>query len=107
MISADGNPLVRRCQIHDGKKFGVSVQNKGQGKILDCAIFGNAAAGVTINEGGDPVLRQCHINRNGAEGVRAHPRALGTVEFCDLTGNAAGAWSLQGGCRLQRSGNKE
>ena len=106
-ISDDGNPLIRQCRIHDGKKFGVSVQQKGQGKILDSEIFGHAQAGVAINKGGAPIIRRCRINRNGAEGIRAHVHALGVVEECDLGDNAQGPWQLQAACRLQRSGNKE
>jgi hypothetical protein len=107
LIGAEGNPLIRRCRIHDGKKFGVSVQDKGQGKLLDCIIYAHAQAGVTINEGGAPVFSHCKINANGAEGIRVHPKALGLIENCDLTGNEAGAWFFRAGCRLRRRGNRQ
>ena len=90
-----------------GKKFGVSVQQKGQGKILDSEIFGHAQAGVAINKGGAPVIRRCRIRHNGAEGVRAHAHALGIVEECDLKDNSQGAWLVPAVCGLQRKGNKE
>ena len=53
------------------EKFGVSVQNRGRGKLLDCDIFANAAAGVTINEGGNPVVRGCRVNRTCSRTISA------------------------------------
>ena len=52
-----GNPVVRDCEIRDGKSGGVIVWEQGQGTIEKCVISGNAFAGVQISEGGNPVVR--------------------------------------------------
>ena len=106
-IRQGGNPVIRRCQIHDGKSSGISVWENGQGTAEDCNIFGNASAGVSISEGGNPVIRGCKINRNGYGAVWVSKNGAGTVENCDLTDNARGPWNIEPGCEVRRSENIE
>jgi len=97
-IKTGGNPVIRRCQIHDGKVGGVYVYENGSGTLEDCDIFGNAKAGVGIREGGNPVIRRCQIHDGKQSGVLVCENGSGTLEDCDIFGNAnAGVAISEGG----------
>jgi len=103
-----GNPVVQNCKIHDAKEdSGVYVSKNGRGRIENCDIFGNAFAGIAISEGGNPVVQNCTIKQNGYEAVWVYDNGAGTIENCDLRDNAKGAWDIESGCQVRRSGNKE
>jgi parallel beta-helix repeat protein len=106
-ISADGNPLIRRCTIRDGLTSGLLIWDNGKGTIENCDIFGNARAGIEIYGAGNPVIRQCRINRNASVGVWVYKKGAGVIENCDITGNLRGVWDIAPWCQVQRSGNKE
>ncbi len=110
-IKTEGNPVIRRCQIHDGKSAGVLVYENGSGTLEDCEIFGNAYSGVQIREGGNPVIRRCTIKNNAYQAVWVHDNGRGTVENCDLRGNQGGAWKIDSTwlrpSKVQQRGNKE
>ncbi|HEY9691297.1 MAG TPA: right-handed parallel beta-helix repeat-containing protein [Oculatellaceae cyanobacterium] len=106
-IREGANPIIRRCQIHDGKENGIIVSENGQGTVEDCDIFANVKAGVAIKQGGNPIIRRCQINRNGYEAVWVYENGAGRVENCNLTGNTRGAWDIETGCSVYRSGNIE
>jgi parallel beta-helix repeat protein len=65
----DSAPVIRDCEIRDGKSGGVHVSEQGQGTIEKCVISGNANAGVQIKTGGNPVVRDCEIRDNKQSGV--------------------------------------
>jgi parallel beta-helix repeat protein len=102
-----GNLVVQHCQIHDGKGTGVFVNENGTGQIENCDIFGNANAGIAISEGGNPVVQKCTIKQNSNWAVWVYEDGSGTIENCDLRDNAKGAWDIESGCQVRRSGNKE
>ena len=106
-IKESSDPVVRRCRISQSKVSGVFVWKQSKGKIEDCEIFKNAFAGLSTSEGGDPVVKRCKINRNGYQGVWAYNNGAGTVQDSDLTGNDRGAWLIQTGSSVSRSGNTE
>ncbi|MDM8562101.1 right-handed parallel beta-helix repeat-containing protein, partial [Candidatus Marithioploca araucensis] len=116
-IKTGSNPLVKNCQIHDNKnknrfrqevkEGGVVVWKNGKGRIENCNIFGNTDAGIAITEGGNPVIQKCTIKQNGYEAVWVYDGGAGTIENCDLRDNAKGAWDIESGCQVRRSGNKE
>ena len=106
-IRTEADPVIRNCRIHDGKQTGVIVHGKGKGTVENCEIYANALTGVAIRTEADPVIRNCKINRNGYQAVWVHKGGRGTVENCDLTGNKLGAWDIEPGGGVQRSGNRE
>jgi F-box protein 11 len=63
-IKEEANPTIRHCKIHDGKRNGVLVCQKGQGIVEDCDIFANTFAGVEIREEANPTIRRCKIHDN-------------------------------------------
>ncbi|WP_199250225.1 right-handed parallel beta-helix repeat-containing protein [[Phormidium] sp. ETS-05] len=84
--------------MHDGKQSGVFVDENGQGTVEDCDIFGNASAGVIIQQGSNPTIRRCKIYAGNNCGVFVRENGQGIVENCDIFGNAyAGVVIKQGG----------
>ena len=102
-IKTGGNPTVRDSEIRNGKGPGVFVYEQGQGTIERCVISGNADAGVQISKGGNPVVRDCKVS--GQWGITVRPDGLGTISGCDLTG-ATTPWSVEGGAKVTRTGNR-
>ena len=84
----DSAPVIRDCEIRDGKSAGVFVSDQGQGTIERCVISGNASAGVAIKTGGNPVVRDCGIRDGKAAGVLVYEQGQGTIERCVISGNA-------------------
>jgi parallel beta-helix repeat protein len=105
-IKEEANPTIRHCKIHDGKRNGVLVCQKGQGIVEDCDIFANTNAGVRIKEEGNPIIQKCRINRNGYEAIWSSENGRGTVENCDLTGNKRGAFDIDSTSQVQQHNNK-
>ena len=103
----DSAPVIRDCEIRDGKGSGVSVYEQGQGTIEKCVISGNANAGVDIKTGGNPVVRDCEIRDGKGSGVRVYEQGQGTVTGNTLTGNARGAWNIEATAgTVTRTGNR-
>ena len=105
-IKEEANPTIRHCKIHDGKRNGVLVCQKGQGIVEDCDIFANIYYGVEIREEGNPIIQKCRINRNGYEAIWSDSNGRGTVENYDLTGNKRGAFDIDSTSQVQQSNNK-
>lgn len=106
-IKEGSDPVVRRCKISESKVSGIFVWKNSKGTIEDCEIFKNAFAGVSMAEKGDPTIRRCKINRNARQAVWVYNNGAGTVQDSDLTGNDGGAWLIETGSSVSRSGNKE
>lgn len=105
-IGEASNPLVQRCQIHDGKKAGLLVYKNAKGTIENCNIFSNALSGVEIREGNTPVIRQCIINKNKYNAVYVYDQGGGKIENCDLTANVRTAFDRDKTSNIQNIGNK-
>ena len=101
------NPIIRRCQIHDGKWNGIWVSNKARGTVEDCEIFDNGSSGIGVGQGGNLTIRRCRINWNGGKAIGVYNNGTATVEDCDLTDNAGGAWDIAQGGYVRASGNKD
>jgi hypothetical protein len=80
-------PVLRRCQIHDGKGSGVFVHHGGAGTLEDCAIVNNALAGVEIGNDGNPTVRRCMVMDGRGPGVYVSLGGGGTFEACVVSGN--------------------
>jgi len=104
-IARGGNPVLRDCVIRDGKQAGVYVYEQGRGTIEKCDIHGNTNSGISVSTGGNPVVRDCGINNNHGPGVYAYDRGEGTFSGCTLRGNGPGAWHIEAGSTLVRTGN--
>ena len=61
-IVRNGNPVLRRCKIHDSKDFGMLVCENGKGTIEDCEIFRNVESGLKITEDSAMDVRNCKID---------------------------------------------
>jgi pectin methylesterase-like acyl-CoA thioesterase len=101
------NPIIRRCQIHDGKWNGIWVSNNARGLVEDCEIFDNGSSGVGIGQGANLVIRQCQINWNEGNAIKVYNKGSVTVEECDLTENTGGAWNIAQGGYVRSSGNTD
>ncbi len=106
-IKLGGAPLFNRCQIYENEENGVFIWEEGGGRLEDCDIYANGYAGVNIKQRSKPEIQYCRINRNGYEAVWIHEQGGGFVENCDLTNNQRGAWDVEAGCKVSRSGNRE
>jgi Right handed beta helix region len=60
-VRSEGEPAVRRCDIHDGPVAGVFVSERGGGTFEDCRIFDNGLCAVAAMEGSNPIVRRCKI----------------------------------------------
>jgi hypothetical protein len=101
------NPILRRCQIHDGKWNGIWVSNQARVTVEECQISDNGTSGVGVGQGGKLLIRRCQINWNGGKAIAVYNNGVATVEECDLTNNAGGAWDIAQGGYVRASGNKE
>lgn len=96
--NASANPLIQQCVIHDSKQAGIYVYENGQGIIEDCAIFGNALAGIDIKQHGNPTVRRCKIHDGKECGVFVYENGQGVIEDCAIFGNTlAGIAMREGG----------
>ncbi len=93
-IGCGADPVVRNNRIHDGKREGVFIYDKGRGTFENNDIFGNALTGFAVTDGGAPVVRDNHIHRNGGEGISIIRGGHGTYERNVLWDNARGAWFI-------------
>ncbi|MEN8220360.1 MAG: right-handed parallel beta-helix repeat-containing protein [Pseudomonadota bacterium] len=80
--------ILSHCQIHDGKRSGVFVNDEGTGRIENCDIFGNALAGIQVRMGGNSVVKDCQIHDGKGSGVFVYEKGTGRIENCDIFGNA-------------------
>ena len=80
-------PVLRRCQIRDGQGSGVFVHDGGTGTLEDCAVVGNALAGVEVGHDGNPTLRRCVVLDGRGPGVYVSLGGAGTFEDCAVSGN--------------------
>ena len=77
-ILKEGEPLVKRNRIHNGRDSGVLVCANGKGSVVDNDIFANQMAGVAIGRGGASRITG-NVIRDGNGGslcLSAHSRGL-------------------------------
>jgi F-box protein 11 len=87
-VRSESEPVVRRCDIHDGAGAGVFVSGQGGGTFEDCKIFDNALRGVEVMEGSYPVVRRCKIYDGPTGCTTAGGR--GAFEDCEIFGDPPG-----------------
>jgi F-box protein 11 len=90
------DPRVRRNRIHDGKRSGVFVYQKGLGTFEDNDIFGNVLAGVGVSEESNPTFRRNRVHDGKSGGVFVHAKAAGTFEDNDIFGNGLSGVEVKG-----------
>lgn len=91
------NPIIRNCEIHDGKSSGVFVYDNAQGTIEDSHFYSTTLSGVTIQEGGNPTVQRCRI-RDG--GILIDQDGKGTINSCEILNTTLGA-----GIEIRKNGN--
>jgi parallel beta-helix repeat protein len=96
---AKANPIIWRCQIHDGRSSGILVYDRGQGIVEDCDIFSNADAGIQISQLGNPIIRHCKIHHGERDGLCVTEKGAGVIEGCEIFANG------RAGISIQRGGN--
>jgi parallel beta-helix repeat protein len=101
------NPIIRGCQIRDGKWNGIWASNNARGTVEDCEIFDNGSTGIGIGQGANLVIRRCQINWNGRQAIGVYNKGSATVEDCDLTDNDGGAWDIARGGYVRSSRNQD
>ena len=52
MRATQARPILRHCQVFDGKQAGVLIFERAQGLVEDCEIYGNTAPGVMVQDEG-------------------------------------------------------
>ncbi len=93
--SAD--PVFRRCRVHDGQGFGVSVYDGARATLEECVISGNRYAGVEVRGDARVLLRRCRIRDNAREGIWAYDGGSVTLEDCEVDGNLKAGISAERG----------
>lgn len=91
------NPTITNCSMHETPQSGVWVYDRGHGTITNCQIWGNAHAGIDVENGADPAVRQSRIHSGRQTGVYVHDGGKGLFEACDITGNAFAGVTVRGG----------
>lgn len=99
--------LLVKCDLHDNLHAGLNVFDYGRAKIEGGQTTRNAGVGVVVSDGAADVT-DCLISGNEDVGVwLAKPDSLGVFRNNDLRGNRRGAWDVDDGAKIERSGNKE
>ncbi len=101
-----GDPVVRDCEVRDGKDAGILVGTRGKGTFERCAVVGNAGAGIAVADGGDPVVRDCQVFGNRDGGVIVAAGALGTITGCTVSLNTPDNWRVEAGAGGIRRDNR-
>ncbi|NJL34262.1 MAG: right-handed parallel beta-helix repeat-containing protein [Chloroflexaceae bacterium] len=83
------------------------VAEQSRGILEHCTIIGNERVGIDIRQESNPYIRYCTIQQHGIVGIWVHDNSGGRVEYCDVTMNTRGAWHIEEGSQLSRTGNKE
>src|SRR5208337_1737159 len=86
-IKDGGNPVLRRCKVHDCKQAGVLFTKNAQGSLEECDIYGNGLSAVEVRQGGSPVLRRCKIHDSKLGGVLVVEKSAVTLEDSDIFSN--------------------
>jgi parallel beta-helix repeat protein len=97
IYNATSSPIIRRCQIRDGKHSGIIVYKSGQGLIEDCDIYGNGLSGIAIKSRGNPTVRACKIHNAQEDGVHVYENGQGLIEDCDIYGNRLAGIEIKSG----------
>jgi parallel beta-helix repeat protein len=87
---ASTNPIIRNCNIHDGKQSGILIQDSAKGEIVGCTIKANALFGISVLSGGNPYIHKCSILQGHSSGVFVSENGSGKVEECDISNNDNG-----------------
>ncbi|MBO3461862.1 right-handed parallel beta-helix repeat-containing protein [Aetokthonos hydrillicola Thurmond2011] len=99
-------PVIRNCQIHHGKYFGLLIRKSARGIVEGCNIIMNEYDGVHITSGAELRIQGSRISGNGSYGVRVVERGKGTAENCDLTNNGKGSLFVAAFCKFTRHNNR-
>ncbi|ABA20060.1 serine/threonine protein kinase [Trichormus variabilis ATCC 29413] len=83
---ATANPVIQKCQIHDGKQSGIYLYENSRGTIEDCDFFGNTTTEITV-DAAQPIIRRCKIHQDKEGGILFRNQAQGIVEDCDIFNN--------------------
>ncbi len=98
-IYAGADPRLRENMIHKGRRYGIIVDENGQGTIEDNEICYNGTAGVFIRKDGNPTLRRNYIRHNVQSGVIVINKGQGIFEENDFFRNS------YAGLEITTSGN--
>ncbi len=82
------NPIIQKCQVHDGKTGGIYIYDNAQATLEDCDVFGNTLVNVEIKGSSNVMIKNCKIHDGKDGGLVFHVNAQGTAEDCDIFGNA-------------------
>lgn len=108
-MTNEGDPIIRRNKVRDGKQTGIFVYDNGRGTFEDNDIVANASAGIAVRSGATPTVRANRINRNGYEAIWIYEGGRGSFVENDLRNNKRGVWDVASDCLpyLTRQGNSE
>ncbi|HIK05442.1 MAG TPA: right-handed parallel beta-helix repeat-containing protein [Trichormus sp. M33_DOE_039] len=82
------NPIIRRCQIHEGQGGGILVYENGNGTVEDSDIFANAFSGIEVRMQSKFIVRECRIYNGNTGGIFVDKQSQATVENCDIFENS-------------------
>lgn len=85
---ATSNPIIRRCQIHQGQGGGILVYESGRGTVEDSDIFANTFAGVEVRMDSTFIIKDCRIYNGETGGVFVDKNGKATVANCDIYANS-------------------
>ncbi len=105
-IAVWGDPVVRDCQVRDGRQEGIWVNPQGKGTFERCEVVGNALAGIVVRAGGDPVVRDCLVRSNRDGGVIVDAGASGTITGCTVGDNTPDNWRVEASAGGTRRNNR-
>ncbi len=83
--SANANPLIRNCRIHDGADSGIYIFDNARATIENCDVYNNANANIAVTQGANPTITNCRIfdGKNGGIVVWGNG-ATGLIEDCEI-----------------------
>jgi parallel beta-helix repeat protein len=98
MLTAEADPVLRRCRVERSSTYGVSVSGSARGTFDDCELSA-VDTGVLVAEGGHPSFSRLRIQGCKQQGVQISGDAAGTFAHMrvDVTlGDAVSVTSAAG-----------
>jgi hypothetical protein len=105
-VGGSSEPVLRKCKVVGSRECGVLAFKSGAVRVEDCEVLESANAGIGVAGGGRAVVLRTTVRGSGAFAVHVHEGSA-QVEHSDLTGNRKGAWSVNAGCTVQSTDNRE
>jgi parallel beta-helix repeat protein len=93
--SAQANPIIQGCKIHDSAQAGIFFQENSRGTVQDCDIFSNRLSGIAIKDSSDPIIQRCKVRDGKQSGFLIYEKGMGTVEDCEIFSNALSGVSIK------------